>query len=177
MIYYLSLGTNVGDLEENLKLAINKISALLDCFVPRNDKGQDSNIKKKSSVYQTKAWGLEEQDDFLNLVLEVESGYKPIDLLVHLKNIEKEMGRVKTEKWGPRVIDIDILFCDDLKFKSDTLEIPHPFLHEREFVLKPFIEIAPNFIHPVFRKTMNAIYKLQLWKSETSAILEESCRK
>jgi len=166
MIYYLSLGTNVGELDENLKLAINKISVL-----------KDGVIKKKSSIYQTEPWGFKEQNDFLNMVLEVDCGYKPLDLLMYLQNIETEMGRIKVEKWGPRVIDIDILFCDDLIFKSGTLEIPHPFLHEREFVLKPFVEIAPNFVHPVFCKTMSDIYKLQLWKSNASTVLEEYCRK
>ena len=88
--------------------------------------------------------GVKDQPKFINIAIEAETDKKPEELLRILKEIEKEFGRTETVKWGPRVIDLDILFYDDLILKTPDLEIPHPLLHEREFVLKPLCEIAPD---------------------------------
>jgi dihydroneopterin aldolase/2-amino-4-hydroxy-6-hydroxymethyldihydropteridine diphosphokinase len=149
MIYYLGLGSNIGDLEENMRVVFNKIADVQGC-----------KILQKSGVYKTKAWGFEEQDDFLNMVLEIETDISPEVFIKYLKDIEVQMGRVKTHKWGPRVMDIDILYCDDMVVDMDELVIPHPHLHEREFVLKPLVEIAKEFVHPVLNRTNGELYDL-----------------
>jgi len=149
MIYFLGLGSNIGDLEENMCVAIDKISQVHGC-----------KVLQKSNVYMTKAWGFEEQDDFLNMVLEIETDISPQMFIKYLKDIEVQMGRVKTQKWGPRVMDIDILYCDDMVMEMDDLVIPHPYLHEREFVLKPLLEIAKDFVHPVLNRTNGELYDL-----------------
>ena len=149
MIYFLGLGSNIGDLEENMCVAIDKISQVHGC-----------KVLQKSNVYMTKAWGFEEQDDFLNMVLEIETDISPQMFIKYLKDIEVQMGRVKTQKWGPRVMDIDILYCDDMVMETDELVIPHPYLHKREFVLKPLVEIAKDFVHPVLHRTNGKLFDL-----------------
>ena len=147
MIYYLGLGTNIGDLEQNLKNALMYISEIKGC-----------KIKKISAFYNTKPWGFEYQDDFLNLVTEIEAVYPPQEFIYHLQHIEKNMGRIDLCKWGPRIIDIDILFCDDMVIDTEELKIPHPFLHQREFVLRPMLEIAPDFIYPTLKVSIKDLY-------------------
>jgi 2-amino-4-hydroxy-6-hydroxymethyldihydropteridine diphosphokinase len=88
------------------------------------------------------------------MVLEVETGLEPYDLLSTLKDIEREIGRRETFKWGPRIIDLDILLFDDLFLRDNFLQIPHPLMHERDFVLKPLCEIAPDKIHPLLKVKM-----------------------
>ncbi|MCL2065242.1 MAG: 2-amino-4-hydroxy-6-hydroxymethyldihydropteridine diphosphokinase [Candidatus Cloacimonetes bacterium] len=141
MNYFLGLGTNIGDLSENLDIAIFNLSQI-----------KDVTILKKSSYYKTKPWGYKEQEDFLNAVVLLICEYEPEDFLSILRDIESQMGKKIICKWGPRLIDIDILFCDDLIFESEKLIIPHPRLHERDFVLLPMLEIAPDFVHPVLKK-------------------------
>ncbi|MBU4319949.1 MAG: 2-amino-4-hydroxy-6-hydroxymethyldihydropteridine diphosphokinase, partial [Nitrospinae bacterium] len=99
-------------------------------------------------------WGVKDQPKFINMAIEAETDKKPEELLRVLEEIEKEIGRTETVKWGPRVIDLDILFYDDLILKTQDLEIPHPLMHERAFVLKPLCEIAPDKRHPVTEKTV-----------------------
>ncbi len=111
-------------------------------------------VVKKSSVIETPAWGKTEQPDFLNQVLEVETELLPHKLMETLLEIEKEMGRVRQEKWGPRLIDLDILLYEDCIFDIEGLKIPHPFLHERLFVLKPLCELAPDLMHPALDITV-----------------------
>ncbi|MBI1812124.1 MAG: 2-amino-4-hydroxy-6-hydroxymethyldihydropteridine diphosphokinase, partial [Nitrospirae bacterium] len=94
---------------------------------------------------------------FINMAVEAETDKKPEELVAVLKNIENEIGRTETVKWGPRVIDLDILFYNDLILKTPDLEIPHPLLQERDFVLKPLSEIAPDKRHPVTGKTVRAM--------------------
>jgi len=105
-------------------------------------------IRKISSVYESSPWGYEEQEDFLNLALEVETDLPPLELLELIKTIEKRMGRKPTFRWGPRSIDIDILLYDDISFSHPSLVIPHPHLKERLFALLPLQEIAPQILLP-----------------------------
>jgi len=147
MIYFLGLGTNMGNLTENLKLALTKIGQIKNC-----------SILRRSEFYTTEAWGNVQQADFLNAAIKVEAEYLPEVFLKVLQGIEKEMGRVKEKKWGPRVIDIDILFCNDLVINTADLTIPHPLAHKRMFVLEPMNEIAKEHMHPVLKQTIGNLY-------------------
>ncbi len=110
-------------------------------------------IKKESEIYETAAWGKEDQEAFLNQVIEVETGKSPQRVLFIVNMIEKEMGRERFEKWGSRLIDIDILYFGDIVFEEDNLLIPHPEIQNRRFTLAPLVEIAPQFLHPKLEKT------------------------
>jgi 2-amino-4-hydroxy-6-hydroxymethyldihydropteridine diphosphokinase len=111
-----------------------------------------------SKYYETAAWGNTEQEDFLNIALELKSTLSPQETLDIVLDIEKTMGRERAEKWAARTIDIDILLYDDLVLNTDTLTIPHPHLHERNFVLIPLMEIAPEVIHPILNEPIDEIY-------------------
>jgi 2-amino-4-hydroxy-6-hydroxymethyldihydropteridine diphosphokinase/CDP-diacylglycerol--serine O-phosphatidyltransferase len=140
---YIGLGSNIGNRVKNLRSAIRRIK-----------RHEDINILRRSSFYKTKpAGGPTEQRDFLNGVLEITTDLSPIELLEFLQSVEIDMGRVRTEKWGPRKIDLDIVLYGGRIVEADNLQIPHPRLHEREFVLKPLAEIAPELIHPERKKT------------------------
>jgi 2-amino-4-hydroxy-6-hydroxymethyldihydropteridine diphosphokinase len=136
---YLGLGTNVGDRKRHLQEAI-------DSFFP------NINCLQLSSIYETKPVGYTEQTEFLNQVVLAETDLAPLALLNQIKYIENKLGRQPTFRFGPRVIDIDILFYDDLMQETPRLTIPHPRLLERAFVLVPLAEIAPQFVHPVLKK-------------------------
>lgn len=133
---YLLLGVNLGNLEENLKNAIRELTR---CGI---------KILKRSKVYRTKPWGNPNQPDFLNLCLEVEVPYPPDELLGIIKGIEKKMKRTQKERWGPRIIDIDILFYGTQIIDKKDLKIPHPYFFERPFAIIPMAEIAPDFVPP-----------------------------
>lgn len=139
---FLGLGTNLGDKQGKLDQAIELITQ------------QVGFLKKASSVYITEPWGIREQDQFLNQVIEVRTFLQPLEILQRVLDIEKQMGRKRVIKWGERIIDIDILFVGQLTTHSQRLKIPHPHLQDRNFVLVPMVEIAPDFIHPVFLKSM-----------------------
>ena len=138
---YLSLGGNMGDRAANLTQAIEQIEA------------GGVSITRLSSVYETEPVGLRDQPCFLNLVCEGETSLSPIDLLDMLQAIETEMGRVRTVRWGPRPIDVDILLYGDLILDSRRLTIPHRRMAERTFVLVPLVEIAPEAWHPGLKAT------------------------
>jgi len=140
-IVYLALGSNLGNRAANLKEAIASLSPQMD-------------VKAKSKVYETPPWGHTEQEKFLNQVLKVKTYLEPEPLLKHLKRLEVALGRVVSFRNGPRLIDIDILFYDDLVFESPVVAIPHPRVHERGFVLLPMMDIAPDFVHPLKQKSV-----------------------
>jgi 2-amino-4-hydroxy-6-hydroxymethyldihydropteridine diphosphokinase len=132
---YLSLGTNLGDRQANLYRAVTSLPPAVQ-------------VLGESSIYETPPWGMTEQPRFLNMVLCAETQLNPMELLATIKRIEQEMGRLPAPRYGPRLIDIDILFFDELVFQSPDLTIPHARLHERAFVLVPLAELAPDLRHP-----------------------------
>lgn len=142
---FLLLGSNLGDREEIIAKAIIEIGI------------QIGDISIKSSIYETLAWGIEDQPAFLNQVVTVASSKKPDELLSTVNKIEKELGRVRHEKWGERLIDIDILYFDNLVINTMDLKIPHPEIINRRFTLVPLAEIAPDFVHPVLEKTQSEL--------------------
>ena len=144
---YLALGTNMGNRLANLKEALASLPPQME-------------VKAKSAVYETPPWGYKDQELFLNQVVRVETYLKPEQLLKHLKRLEVALGRTESFKNGPRLIDIDILFFDDLVLYSPTLMIPHPHMHERGFVLVPLMDIAPEFVHPVRKKSIRELVEL-----------------
>jgi len=146
-IIYLQLGTNLGEREKNLK----KVISLIERYI--------SKISQKSKVYLCSPWGRANQDDFLNQVICLESKFSAEKILKIIHLIENEMGRTRAEKWGERIIDIDILFFNNEIINQGNLIIPHPYLHERLFVIIPLMEISPNFIHPIFKKDITSLFE------------------
>jgi len=153
---YLCLGGNLGNCLVNL----NKASELIANRV--------GNVTGLSSVYQSQAWGMNAAPDFFNQVIKVETRLTAKDLIIVLLEIEKTLGRERTETTGyqNRIMDIDVLFFNDEVIKTDTLEIPHPRLHLRNFVLFPLQEIASNFMHPILKKTSTELVKSSPDKGE-----------
>ena len=140
-IVYIALGSNLGDRLENLENALKSMHpqvVVLEC----------------SSIYKTPPWGYTSQPTFLNQVCKVETDLQPFDLLELLKNVEKQLGRRATFLYGPRTIDLDILFYNDLTLESAELTIPHPRIEERAFVLVPLADIDPELKHPKNGKTV-----------------------
>jgi 2-amino-4-hydroxy-6-hydroxymethyldihydropteridine diphosphokinase len=142
---YLILGSNLGDRQKYLSDAVGLIKERL------------GEILAQSSVYQTASWGLLDQPDFINQVILINTKLRPKKLLEKILAIELELGRERELKWGSRVIDIDILFYEDRIVDSPELKIPHPLLHERRFCLQPLNELAPEFVHPVLKKSVNRL--------------------
>jgi 2-amino-4-hydroxy-6-hydroxymethyldihydropteridine diphosphokinase len=126
-------------------------------------------ILEQSSLYRTSAWGLTDQADFINQVILLETNLYPEDILTEIQAIEKELGRERTITWGPRTLDLDILFIDQLIIQTTDLRIPHPHIQDRKFILIPLQEIAGEFVHPVFEKTM--IQLLQETNDKTAVTL------
>ncbi|MBS1919062.1 MAG: 2-amino-4-hydroxy-6-hydroxymethyldihydropteridine diphosphokinase [Bacteroidetes bacterium] len=144
---YLLSGTNLGDRLENIKTAAQLISE--HC----------GTITTHSSVYETAAWGKTDQPSFLNQALKLSTTLNAKQLIRRLLKIEQQMGRIRHEKYGPRKIDIDILFFNDEIYNLPFLKIPHPELQNRRFVLVPLSEIVPAFIHPILKKTVIELLK------------------
>ena len=143
---FLSLGSNMGDRRVNLRTA----STLVEKEIGK--------IVKSSHLYETQPWGKTDQDPFINQVVMANTTLEPRDLLEAITFIEREMGRLKKEKWGPRIIDVDILFYGKRVIRDKGLEIPHPELHERAFVLVPMLEIDPEFEHPILKQAIDELY-------------------
>ncbi|MFH1395529.1 MAG: 2-amino-4-hydroxy-6-hydroxymethyldihydropteridine diphosphokinase [Candidatus Omnitrophota bacterium] len=148
MVSYLGLGSNVGDKEKHLNLAVEKLEQF-----------EDISIIGKSTFYETKPVGGPPQEDYLNGVVKIKTTIPPERLLGVLKNIEQEMGRQFRPRNYPRIIDLDILFYGSAVINTGTLVVPHPRMHERYFVLKGLVEIAPDEVHPVSKKTVLEIYE------------------
>ena len=137
---YLLLGSNLGDRLQVLQAARESVET------------QIGGIIAFSSIYETAPWGVLNQPAFLNQVLKIETELAPEEILRIILEIEHELGRVRYERWGARVIDIDMLYFDSMILDSARLTLPHPRLHERRFTLIPLAEIAPHFLHPIFKK-------------------------
>ena len=144
---YLGLGSNLGNREENLQTA--------QLFITE----KFGTIISLSSVYETAAWGLTKQNAFLNQVICIETKFSPIQVLLIILEIEKSMGRIREQKWGTRIIDIDILYYANKIVLLPDLEIPHPFIQERRFVLVPLCEIDGEFVHPKFKQTNDELLR------------------
>lgn len=138
---YLSIGSNIGEKAENLNKAIEYLK-----------ENEDIIVDKVSSFIETEPWGNVNQDVFVNGALKVKTTLSPRELLKVLLDIEQKMHRVRIEKWGPRIIDLDLILYDDVVSDDDFVTIPHPRMEEREFVLEPLCEIAPNKTHPLLKK-------------------------
>jgi 2-amino-4-hydroxy-6-hydroxymethyldihydropteridine diphosphokinase len=142
---YLLLGSNLGDRYRNLDLARQQISRQIGTLVTQ------------SSVYKTAAWGKTNQPAFYNQVVAVKTVLSPRKALEILQSIEEALGRTRAEKWGPRIMDIDILFWGDQIVNEPNLTIPHPGIPQRRFTLMPLVEIRKDFIHPILRRDMKAL--------------------
>lgn len=138
---YIALGSNMGDKEEYIRSAIKAISKI-----------DATKVTKESKLLVTEPWGNEDQEEFLNGVIEIETYISPRELMSNLLAIEKSLNRKREIKWGPRTIDLDIILYDDVISSDEFIILPHPLMHLREFVLKPFCEIAPYAIHPLKNK-------------------------
>lgn len=142
---YLGLGSNVGDREQHISEALAKLAA------------PDLRVTRISSIYETEPIGFTAQRVFLNLVVEIETDLFPMQLLTRISKIEQALGRIRTIANGPRTLDIDILLYGRSVIHSAKLDVPHPRMAERRFVLAPLAELAPDLRHPVTRKTIRAM--------------------
>jgi 2-amino-4-hydroxy-6-hydroxymethyldihydropteridine diphosphokinase len=141
---FLGIGSNLGNRQENLNIALRRVREKV------------GNVLISSSVYETEPWGFDTDNQFLNMVVKAETEIGPSALLEVLLGIEKSMGRTRdSEQYSSRIIDIDILFYDDLVVNTENLQIPHPNICERKFVLMPMAEIAPEFIHPELNRAVS----------------------
>ncbi len=139
---FIGIGSNLGDRRANCRAAVRMLEE------------RGIRVVKTSALIETEPWGVKEQPPFINMALEAETELDPQMLLGALKDIERALGRQETLRWGPRTVDLDILFYDDLVMNGETLRIPHPLLHARDFVLIPLAGIAPDKVHPILKKTI-----------------------
>jgi 2-amino-4-hydroxy-6-hydroxymethyldihydropteridine diphosphokinase len=144
---YILLGSNQGQRKQYLQKAIRLMQ------------DRCGNISKESSIYETAAWGQTKQAAFLNKVIILQTSLSADNLMKTLLQIEQELGRIRTEKYGPRTIDLDILFYDDLVYHSAIVTLPHPAIQDRRFVLIPLAELSPRKVHPVYKKTITTLLK------------------
>jgi 2-amino-4-hydroxy-6-hydroxymethyldihydropteridine diphosphokinase len=146
-IAYVGFGSNLNDRLEYIKSAAREI-----------DKNGNCKIIKFSSLYETKPYGETDQPNFLNAAAKVETDLSIHELFSFIKKVEKKLGRKETYKWGPREIDLDLLFYDNIVFSDENLTVPHPGIPQRDFVLTPLIEIEPMLFHPVLKQKISDIY-------------------
>jgi len=143
---YIGIGSNLGSPGENCRTDMERMEAY-----------ESIAITARSSLYETEPFGKTDQNRFVNAVVQIDTALTPEKLLEALLKIEQDMGRVRKEKWGPRIIDLDILFYEDRIIQEKALEIPHPGIPERSFVLIPMKEIAGDYIHPQLQKSIQAL--------------------
>lgn len=143
---YVAFGSNIGEKENYIKRALEKIEE------------RKIKIIKVSPIYETEPYGVLDQDSFLNGVVKIETNLTSENLIKELLLIEEQLDRVRERRWGPRTIDLDIIFYDDLIINKNNLIIPHKDMENREFVLKPLCDIDKNFIHPVLKKSVKQLY-------------------
>ncbi len=148
---YIALGSNIGDREGNLKRALDMLEE------------SSVHIIKKSKFYETKPYGVADQPDFLNAVAEISADMQPIDLLHTMQDIERCMGRERKRHWGERNIDLDLLIYPNVIMDTPELTLPHKDMENREFVLRPMTEIAPDLVHPVLGSTMQELLNALLY--------------
>ncbi|RHR37705.1 2-amino-4-hydroxy-6-hydroxymethyldihydropteridine diphosphokinase [Parabacteroides sp. AF18-52] len=148
-IAYLALGTNIGNKRRNMITA----AALLAERV--------GDVLALSGFYETEPWGFQSENTFLNAALQLETSLSPLELLKATQQIEVQMGRTQKSNgtYHDRIIDIDILLYDDLILQTPELTLPHPLMQDRRFVMEPLLEIAPNMVHPVFKKTVVSLMR------------------
>jgi len=144
----LGFGSNLGNRFRNIQSSLRMIAL-----------NKNMNLLKVSAVYETEPWGVSGQNSFYNCAAVFLCRMNPLGLLKTVKNTERSNGRKKRGKWQPREIDIDILFYGNIVFSGGELKIPHPFLHRRNFVLKPLVDIIPEYIHPAYKKSVLDLYK------------------
>jgi len=144
-IVYIGIGSNLGDRQGNCRRSVEFL------------RQRGVRVLKESSLYETRPWGVEGQPDFINMAVEAGTDIPPQEFLALLKSIEKDMGREEGIRWGPRLIDLDILLYDGLVLDAPGLKVPHPLMHLRGFVLEPLAEIAPDLVHPVLGKPIREI--------------------
>lgn len=142
---WLGLGSNLGQPREQLREACRRLEE------------SGVQIVNRSAMLDTKPWGKTDQPDFVNQVLKVRTDLGPFELLSLINKIEDAMGRVRTIDWGPRLIDIDILFYEETVMDTPQLTLPHPYVHQRQFCLEPLCELEPELVHPVLKQTMKEL--------------------
>lgn len=167
---FLSIGTNMGDRSANLNRALSFIATNIGVII---------NV---SPIYETEPWGVTDQPWFYNIAIEIKTKLSPENLLREILLIEEKMGRIRQRKMGERIIDIDILLYENEIIKTETLTVPHPHMHRRNFVLQPLCDIAENAVHPVLKKNVKELLKessdnLQANKVNTSLDLPANYRR
>ncbi len=142
---YIGIGSNLGNRKQNCEKAISLLTE------------NRITVLKRSTMFETEPWGIKDQPKFINMAIKIDTILEPEDLLNLLKEIESAIGRTQTFRWGPRIIDLDILLYDNLIINTKNVQIPHTEIKDRDFVLRPLSEIAPDKIHPVFRKSIKEL--------------------
>jgi len=150
---YLAFGSNLGDRGHNIQAAITQLERF------------GVKMIRSSKLYETEPVGKTDQPEFYNLVAEFHTSHSAEDLMLHIQTVERALKRVRKEKWGPRTIDIDVLFYGDRIISLPGLNVPHPRIQERNFVLIPLNEIAPDFVHPIYKKSVRELLKASLDKA------------
>jgi len=145
---YIGIGSNMADPRQKCLEAIERIGRIEGC-----------SVTSVSGLYLTEPIGVKEQEWFINCAAGISTGLSPFDLIRNLLSIEDDMGRVRTIKWGPRIIDLDILLFGQDIINDEALSVPHPMMHLRRFVMAPMLDLAPDLIHPVLGMTMTELYR------------------